>query len=184
MEQGATHEHGAATARHCTECGALLEPRQAFGRTRGVCPSCGHVHFEDPKVAVGVVVEMGGGIVLGKRAHEPNLGRWSFPSGFVEVGEVLEEAAAREVQEETGLRVRIEALLGAYSNAGDRTIFIAYAGSVVGGGLAAGEECIEVAAFAPEDLPPLAFRHDEAIVNAWLEQRSRRDGASPEADNP
>src|SRR6266513_2157275 len=117
----------------CTECGARMEQRLAFGQTRDVCPDCGHVHFVDPKVAVGVVVAIDGKIVLGKRAHEPNLGRWSFPSGFVDVGEVLEDAAVREVEEETGLKVQIDRLLGVYSTAGERTVFVAYAGSVVGG---------------------------------------------------
>ncbi|HLF76073.1 MAG TPA: NUDIX domain-containing protein [Dehalococcoidia bacterium] len=151
----------------CVDCGTQLEDRQAFGQTRGVCPACGHVHFIDPKVAVGVVVELDGGIVLGKRAHEPNLGRWSFPSGFVDVGEILEEAAAREVEEETGLKVSIDRLLGVYSTNGERTVFVAYAGSVIGGRLEAGEECFEVASFPPNELPELAFPHDDAIVATW-----------------
>ncbi len=85
-------------------------------------------------------------------------------------------AAAREVVEETGLEVRIDRLLGAYSTAGERVIFIAYAGSVVGGALAAGEECIEVAAFAPDALPELAFPHDEAILRTWAASRSTAEG--------
>ena len=152
---------------YCIECGGQLEPRQAFGRERLVCLSCGHVHFEDPKVATGVVVELDGMIVLGRRNHEPMLGAWSFPSGYVDAGEVLEEAAAREVEEETGLLVRIERLLGVYATRGERTIFIAYAGKVVGGELTAGEECIEVGAFDPDALPDLAFPHDDAVLQAW-----------------
>jgi ADP-ribose pyrophosphatase YjhB (NUDIX family) len=159
-------------AAYCTDCGARLEERLAFGRPRPVCPSCGHVHFEDPKVAVGVVVELDGRIVLGRRAHEPKLGGWSFPSGFVDAGEVLEDAARREVEEETGLLVRIDRLIGAYSTAGERTVFVAYAGSAVGGLLTAGEECLEVAAFALGDLPELAFPHDTAILDAWAAGRS------------
>ena len=153
----------------CTDCGSPLEQRHVAGRLRGVCTRCDRVHFEDPKVAVGVVVEHEGRIVLGRRAHEPNLGRWSFPSGFVDVGEVVERAAAREVEEETGLQVRIERLLGVYSTAGERTIFIAFAGRVIGGAIVAGEECLEVAAFAPTALPALAFPHDDAIVRAWAD---------------
>ena len=102
-------------ATYCRECGHALEQRSAFGKTRGVCPNCGYTHFDDPKVAVGVVVEKDGGIVLGRRNHEPKLGCWSFPSGFVDAGEVPEDAARREVEEETGLEVRIDRLLGVYS---------------------------------------------------------------------
>lgn len=164
-------------AAFCPECGTKLEQREAFGKTRAVCPNCGHVHFEDPKVAVGVIVELNGGIVLGKRAHEPKLGCWSFPSGFVDSGEVLEDAARREVMEETGLEVRIDRLLGAYSLAGDRVVFIAYAGTAVGGELVAGEECFEVATFPPDALPELAFPNDGPILEAWARTRQTTETA-------
>jgi ADP-ribose pyrophosphatase YjhB (NUDIX family) len=154
-------------ASYCIECGGRLEEREAFGKLRGVCAICGHVHFEDPKVAVGVVAALDGRIVLGKRAHEPKLGAWSFPSGFVDAGEVVEAAAVREVEEETGVQVRLDRLLGVFSTAGERTIFIAFTGTVVGGELQAGEECFEVGAFAPDALPDLAFPHDGEIVAAW-----------------
>jgi ADP-ribose pyrophosphatase YjhB (NUDIX family) len=154
-------------ATYCRECGHALEQRLAFGKPRAVCPNCGYTHFEDPKVAVGVVVEMDGGIVLGKRNHEPKLGCWSFPSGFVDAGEVPEDAAVREVAEETGIDVRLERLLGVYSQAGERVIFLAYAGHAIGGVLEAGEECIEVGVFPADALPELAFPNDGAILAAW-----------------
>ena len=166
-------------ASFCVDCGTRLEQRTVFGQPRGVCPTCDHVHFDDPKLAVGVVVEMDGAIVLGLRAHEPNLGRWSFPSGFVDAGEALEAAAIREVEEETGLKVRIDRLLGVYSTTGERVVFVAYAGSVIGGEIAAGEECFEVAAFPPDALPELAFPHDGAILDAW--SAGRDGGPTPSA---
>jgi 8-oxo-dGTP diphosphatase len=161
-------------ASFCRECGTRLESRQAFGRLRSVCPTCGYVHFDDPKVAVGVVVERDGGIVLGLRNHDPKMGCWSFPSGFVDAGEVVEEAAMREVEEETGLQITIDELLGVYSTAGDRVVFIAYAGSAVGGELVAGEECTEVRVFPPDQLPELAFPNDGAILAAWHRIRNRQ----------
>src|SRR5687767_11690657 len=118
-------------AAFCPDCGSRLAEKMAFGRLRGVCSGCGRVHFDDPKVAVGVVVDLDGRIVLGRRGHEPNMGRWSFPSGYVDAGEKVEDAAVREVEEETGIKVRIDRLLGVYSTPGERTIFIAYAGSAV-----------------------------------------------------
>jgi len=151
----------------CNQCGTAVEERMAFGKMRAVCPACNTVHFEDPKVAVGVVVSHLGGIVLGKRNHEPKMGSWSFPSGFVEVGELLELAAARECEEETGLKVRIDRLLGAYSTPGERVIFIAFAGTAVGGVMEAGEECQDVQVFAPDAMPDMAFPHDGAILEAW-----------------
>jgi ADP-ribose pyrophosphatase YjhB (NUDIX family) len=121
---------------------------------------------------VGVVVEMDGGIVLGKRNHDPKMGCWSFPSGFVDAGEVVEEAAARECQEETGLEVSIDKLLGVYSTQGERVIFLAFAGTAIGGQLEAGEECIEVGVFPPDALPDLAFPNDAAILAAWSAHRA------------
>ena len=158
-------------ARFCSQCGTALRRRAAFGRRRLVCPACGHVHFDDPKVGVGVVAERRGRLLLVRRNHEPHLGEWSFPSGFADAGEVLEEAAVRETKEETGLAVRIERLLGAYSTRRERVIFIAYAARVTGGRIEVGPECIEVRFFAPDALPPLAFPHDDSIVRAWGEGR-------------
>jgi 8-oxo-dGTP diphosphatase len=156
---------------YCRECGTALEERLAFGRMRSVCPGCGYTHFDDPKVAVGVVVELDGGILLGKRNHEPKLGCWSFPSGFVDAGEIPEDAAIREVEEETGIQVALDRMLGVYSKAGERVIFIAYAGHAVGGYLEAGEECIEVRTFAADAMPELAFPNDGAIMAAWRSGR-------------
>src|SRR3990172_6093685 len=127
----------------CQECGARLEQRSAFGKTRGVFPRCGHVYFDDPKVAVGVVIDHEGLIVLVRRGHEPQIGRWSFPSGYIDAGETLEGAAVREAEEETGLRIRIDRLIGAYSEAWNRTVFVAYAAAAIGGEMAAGGGCIE-----------------------------------------
>jgi 8-oxo-dGTP diphosphatase len=162
-------------ATYCSECGTRLEQRFVFGRERGVCPNCGHVDFVDPKVGVGVVFEMDGGIVLAQRGHEPMLGGWSFPSGFVDAGEVLEDAAKREVEEETGLQVSIDSLLGAYSTTGERTIFVAYAGTLTGGELCVGEECQDVRAFPLGQLPELAFPHDGEIIEAWVAARARQE---------
>ena len=154
-------------ARFCPQCSAPLRRRLAFGRRRQICPECGYIHFNDPKVAVGVVAQRRGRLLLVRRDHEPRLGEWSFPSGYVDAGEVLEEAAMREAKEETGLDVRIQRLLGAYSSAGERVIFIAYAARVTGGRIEVGAECQDVRFFPPDSLPPLAFSHDAAILRAW-----------------
>jgi ADP-ribose pyrophosphatase YjhB (NUDIX family) len=169
-------------ANFCRECGAALEQRLAFGKTRGVCPSCGYTHFDDPKLAVGVVVELDGGILLGRRNHDPMMGWWSFPSGFVDAGEVPEDAARREVEEETGIKVTLDRMLGVYSKAGERVIFIAYAGHAVGGKLEAGEECIEVATFDAAALPDMAFPNDGTILAAWRSGRGIPLGETRDVD--
>lgn len=169
------HGHGGATPAiaghpYCPVCGTALTVGAGPGG-RPACPNCGFVRYDNPKVATGVVAELDGQILLVRRNHEPMLGRWSFPSGFVDAGEVVPEAAVREVREEAGVEVRIDRLLGVYSHPGDSVVFIAYSGTVVAGTPAAGDEAFEVGLFPPEALPELAFRHDDAIVTAWLAAR-------------
>ena len=159
------------SAHYCVQCGAALDTRLVFGRERPTCPACGHVHFDDPKVAVGVVLERDGRILLTRRNHEPRIGYWSFPSGFVDAGEVLEEAAVRETREETGLDATVERLLGVYSARGERTVFVAYAGRILGGELRAGPECMEVAFFPPDALPEMAFPHDADVLRAYFSRQ-------------
>jgi 8-oxo-dGTP diphosphatase len=158
-------------ATFCLDCGARLEVRTAFGRERPVCPACGHVHFDDPKVAVGVVAERDGCVLLTRRNHEPKMGAWSFPSGFVDAYEDVYAAAVREAWEETGLNVRIEHLLGVYQEPESRVIFLAFAATVDEGEPIAGDEAFEVRFFPIDAMPPPAFHHDPAILAAWREWR-------------
>ena len=165
-------------ARYCPRCGEAIEPIEPSSTgplARCAAPGCDYVQYRDPKVAAGVVATTPAGrILLVRRNHEPALGRWSFPSGYVDAGEVVEQAAAREVREEAGVEVRIDRLLGVYSEPGEAVIFVAYAGEVVGGEPAPGDEAFEVALFAPDELPDLPFSHDAAIIEAW--RAGARDG--------
>ena len=97
-------------ANFCLRCGHALEERQADGALRPVCPQCGRVHFFDPKVAVGLVIERAGQLLLIRRRNAPGQGLWSIPAGFVDAGEDPARAAEREALEETGLTVRVTAL--------------------------------------------------------------------------
>lgn len=163
----AGHQHRQPAFRYCPRCAAPLEEREVAGRLRPQCPNCGYVVFHDPKVAVAVVVGKEGQVLLTKRNHEPGMGHWSFPSGYMDAGEKAEAAAVREVKEETNLDVRIERLLGVYSEEGSPVVLIVYGGSLLGGDLAPGPEAEAVGFFDPADLPDLAFDHDAAIVQAW-----------------
>ena len=153
------------------------------GRIRPVCTACGTIFFLDPKVVVGVITEIEGKIVMIRRNHGPGLGKWSFPAGFVDWGEVVEEAAAREVKEETGLEVKITGLIGLYSKTGDAYILAVYAGDVVGGELAAGPEAQEVGLFPLESLPPLAFERDAGVIRQWQEHKGSDSSPNPRADH-
>ena len=83
---GPGHQH--LEHRFCPQCAAELVPGRGPGGQPG-CPACGFVRFDNPKVATGVVVEHEGRVLLVRRNHEPMMGRWTFPSGFVDAGEVV-----------------------------------------------------------------------------------------------
>lgn len=157
---------------HCYRCGAPMELRPHEGHTRPVCTSCGMVHFLDPKLVAGIIVEMDRKLVMIKRDLEPGQGLWTFPAGFVDRGEVVETAAKREVREETGLEVELTELVGVYSRNGDTNILVVYAGKATGGQLQTGEEVQEADLFDPGMLPPLAFERDDAIIQQWREGKT------------
>ncbi|HZR97958.1 MAG TPA: NUDIX hydrolase [Chloroflexota bacterium] len=157
--------------KYCPHCATPLATREMEGYPRPVCPACGWTYYEDPKVAVAVLVGRDGKLLLNRRAIQPGLGKWSFPSGYVNRGEVLEEAAAREVQEETGLDVQIQRLFGVYSERGNAVVLIVYTAESASGDAVAGEEVSEIGWFAPDELPPLAFPHDHAIIARWSAER-------------
>ncbi len=159
--------------KYCPSCASPLEEKEAAGRQRPFCPNCGRVVFYDPKVAATCIVERGEQVLLVKRGNEPGYGLWSMPGGYVARGEVVEEAAAREVLEETGLEVEIDRLVGLFSEAGHPVMVAAFAARESGGDLKAGDETLEVGFFSPADLPPLAFPRDEQILARW---RAMRDG--------
>lgn len=138
--------------------------------------STGAPIYLDPKVAAAVIIADGRGILLQQRAMEPRRGLWTFPSGYVDRGEQVERAAEREVREELGLSVRLTHLLGVYSETGNPVVLIVYTGEVPGDAtpVIQEEEISAVGYFRPDDLPPLAFAHDSAIIADW--QAFVRDG--------
>jgi ADP-ribose pyrophosphatase YjhB (NUDIX family) len=137
-------------------------------RERPTCPACGFIHYLDPKVAVAVVLGDERGVLLGKRLIDPASGRWSFPAGYVNRGEVLEEAAVREVREELQVSVRLSGLVGVYSARNDPVVLVVYAGQIVAGEPKAdGREVSEVRCFALDALPEPAFPHDRRVLADW-----------------
>lgn len=145
----------------CPRCGTRLEMRLAFGKSRPACPVCGYLHFSDPKVAAGVLVEQEGKILLVRRVNVPQQGLWTIPAGFIDAYEDPAEAARRECFEETGLEVEITGLdrvIGGREHAHGADIVIIYRAVITGGKLSPGDDADQVAFFDRDQLPPLAFR--------------------------
>ena len=152
---------------YCSRCGESLALKRIEGRMRHHCPACGHIVFLDPKVAAVALVIDGNGLVMVKRGVEPQYGKWAFPSGYVDRGEVVEAAAVREVREETGLVVALDRLIGVYSLQSNPVVLVVYSAHITGGVVAAGYDALAVKTFALDELPPLPFPHDAQILRDW-----------------
>jgi ADP-ribose pyrophosphatase YjhB (NUDIX family) len=97
--------------KYCSECGSAIGRTSiADGRERYACAACGAIHYQNPRVIVCCVVHWSDSILMCRRAIDPARGQWTLPSGYLECGETLEEGAARETFEETGVRVDPTAL--------------------------------------------------------------------------
>jgi 8-oxo-dGTP diphosphatase len=146
----------------CPVCGGSLRERNLKEQepARLVCTQCDFVFYLDPKVVACSVVEMDGRIVLLKRAIDPQRGKWVLPGGYVDRGEEVTAAAARETREECGLSTRIARLLGVYSYPGRPAVVVVYVAEYVSGELIVGDETEEVGLYREEEIPwdRLAFQ--------------------------
>jgi ADP-ribose pyrophosphatase YjhB (NUDIX family) len=157
--------------RFCPACGQPVERRvlEADHHPRLVCPE-GHVTWRNPRVVVGTLPVADGRVFLARRAIEPSLGLWGNPSGFLELGESVQEGARRETEEETELRVEVGRLIGIYSRPAVGIVTVAFEASVVGGRPEPAAETSEVRAFGPDEIPwdEIAFTTAESALRDWV----------------
>jgi ADP-ribose pyrophosphatase YjhB (NUDIX family) len=163
----------------CPQCGGLLEKRLLKPQEprRLVCTACGYIFYIDPKLSVIAVIPMAAGVVMVRRAIEPGYGLWVVPGGFVDLGEVVEEAVVRETQEETLLTVRPLRLLNIYSYPNQRNIIVAYIAEYVSGVLTAGDETLEARVFGLKEIPwpQIAFSSTKEALPEYITQCRRID---------
>lgn len=158
--------------RFCQQCSAEVEFRLLYDRLRPVCPECNFTYLYDPKLVVATIVESNGRIVMHRRTVNPGAGKWTFPSGFVDRGEHVEDAARREALEEVGIRVDNLNLVNTWSEGGSSAVLLVFHGTAEGQEPIAGDESSDAGWFDPNDLPELAFPRDAEIVAAWLATRN------------
>jgi 8-oxo-dGTP diphosphatase len=134
----------------CPRCGA--EPTKDAPRSLR-CPACDFQMFFNPKpVAAAIPRTPAGEIVLLRRGFNPGKGLWTFPGGFLDLGESVEDAARRETMEEICVDVAISRLVGVYSRADERVMLVVYEGRVTDTPQTT-DEAPTVQAFAPDALP-------------------------------
>ncbi len=167
---------------YCVRCGSELETRVIEGRELEACAHDDFVLWRDPKVASAVVVEVDGGIVLGRRAIEPGYGLWCLPGGFVNDDEHPADAAMRECVEEISAAVELTSLIGVYhvpKRDAPSMVGIAYRARLVDGAqLKAGAEMLEVRVFQLDSLPPLAFSSHRQVLDEFLKSPAPAEAAS------
>lgn len=163
-------------ARFCPLCGTAMGSQRLGDRTRPVCPGCGWVHYVNPVVAAGTLVDEQGRALLIRRGVEPGAGQWGLPAGYAEAGETPEQTAVRETREEAGLDVALDGMLGTYAFGGEALpsgVLVLYAAHIVGGDPRPGDDATEVRFFAPGELPAdLAFDSHRRALAEWARARA------------
>jgi ADP-ribose pyrophosphatase YjhB (NUDIX family) len=161
----------------CPQCGDRLSLRlvPTEDRPRLACDS-DHILYVNPKVIVGVIPERRGRILLMRRGIEPRYGAWTYPGGFMEIDETVEECAVREAQEEVGIQVRLGDMVGLYSRPAPQSpgiVSIVYRGRVVAGRVTPGREALEARWLRPEEIPwdDLAYQTTGWALRDWLKQK-------------
>ena len=86
---------------HCSYCGSAYEIGQPWPRT---CANCAEISYVNPIPVAVTLLPVEGGLLAVRRTIEPGSGELALPGGFVDLGESWQEAAARELWEETGVR--------------------------------------------------------------------------------
>jgi ADP-ribose pyrophosphatase YjhB (NUDIX family) len=161
---------------YCPKCGGRLEERFVVeeGQERLVCNRCGRIHYINPIVVAGTIPVIEGDVWLLRRGIEPRYGAWTFPAGYMEMGEAVDGAAVRETREELGIDVRLGPLLGVYSRPHMASILLVYLAEALTEPVG-GTETIEFARFAPSDIPwkDLAFWNTAAALRDWVSSLQR-----------
>jgi ADP-ribose pyrophosphatase YjhB (NUDIX family) len=155
------HPTGSHWAKYCPRCGSSLNDRylETEQHVRKICSGCGFVFYLNPKVVAGAVPRQDSKIWLVRRNIDPAMGSWTFPGGYVDLGETVPGAAIREAFEETRLIIHLDGLLNIYSYENVGIVLVVYRATVIGGIAGITPESQEVRAFSVEDIPweQLAF---------------------------
>ena len=131
---------------------------------------CGKIFYLQLKLGAGAIIKVEGKLLLLKRNHEPFLGSWNLPAGYVNANESPRHAVQREVEEECGFKVDVGVLVDAYFFDDDprgNGVILIYQCAIVGGELRLNDEVTEASYFPPFSLPTslAGGGHDQAILS-------------------
>ena len=173
---------------YCGECGKPVSKKIPTGDNlpRFVCDSCQVIHYHNPKIVAGCIPEWEEQVLLCRRAIEPKSGLWTFPAGFMEIGEGTEEAARRETFEEAHAQVSVTRLHSVLSLPHIGQVYIVFIGRLVAREFEAGLESLDVQLFDRKDIPwnEIAFPVVKDALRRYLEDVERGEFRLHVADLP
>jgi len=162
--------------KYCHDCGASTLFKIPPGDTlpRHICQSCGTIHYQNPKIVVGCIPEWHNQILLCKRAIEPRYGLWTFPAGFMENAETIENAAIRETEEEAQATVALTGLYTVFSIPHVSQVYMVFRATMGEEKFGAGEESLEVRLFNLDHIPwtELAFQVIDETLKLYCQDRT------------
>lgn len=165
--------------KHCSRCGSLVREKIPDGdnRLRWVCDECNAVHYRNPRIVVGCVAERDGRVLLCRRAIEPRYGFWTVPAGFMELGETMEQGAARETLEEACAEVEIGRMFASVDVIQAGQVHIFFAATLLAD-FAAGHESLEAALFSEHEIPwdEIAFRSGKFALQKFFADAGQNNG--------
>jgi len=160
----------------CSCCGAHVQVLVPEGDhlPRRVCPACGVVHYENPRIVVGCVPELEGRILICLRSIEPRRGYWTVPAGFMENGETMQAGAARECLEEALAAVSIGPLLALVDIPEAHQVHVFFRAHLTSSVFGAGTESLDAKLIDPAEIPweELAFPSTRFALESYMRDRN------------
>lgn len=161
--------------KYCSNCGRRLEwiIPEHDDRPRHVCPRCGTIHYQNPKMVVGCIPEWQDKILLCRRNIEPKKGLWTLPAEYLENGETAEEGARRETREETGAAVITLQPYLMYDIVHIHQIYLMFRSRLQAPDFHVTPESSEVQLFSQDQIPwdEIAFRVIEKTLKTYFTDR-------------
>lgn len=162
---------------YCSQCGArvALAIPEGDNRHRYVCASCTTIHYQNPRMIVGAIPEWEDRVLLCRRAIEPRYGKWTLPAGFMENGETVADAAARETLEESLATIDLIEMYTVLSVPHVDQVHVFYRAKLREPSFGATSESLEVALFAEHEIPwdDLAFRTVSTTLRHFFADRAK-----------